>query len=235
MYPIDWTDVLELIEQADFQFVQSGITVDCDQEDNLCVKAFRLMQTEFNVPNVYMHLRKNIPMGAGLGGGSADAAYVIRGIKELFKLELGNAQMTELAARLGSDCAFFIENQPQIANGRGEVLSAIDLDLTSYHVKLVNPGIHVGTKEAYAGVKFSGELIPLRGLLRQPIEIWKHTLENDFESSVIDRHPIIGDIKDQLYAEGAIYASMTGSGSTIFGIYAEKPRKSFSAYLEWIS
>jgi 4-diphosphocytidyl-2-C-methyl-D-erythritol kinase len=235
MYSIDWTDVLELIEQIDFQFVQSGITVDCDQEDNLCVKAFRLMQEAFNVPNVHMHLRKNIPMGAGLGGGSADAAYVIRGINELFKLDLGNPKMIQLAAQLGSDCAFFIEDQPQIANGRGEVLSAIDLDLTLHHIKLVNPGIHVGTKEAYAGVKFSGELIPLRGLLRQPIEMWKHTLENDFESSVIETHPIIGEIKDQLYSEGAIYASMTGSGSTIFGIYAEKPEKSFSEYLEWIS
>ena len=235
MYAVNWTDVLELIEQSNFSFEQSGIAVECDVEDNLCVKAFRLMQQSFNVGNVYMHLRKNIPMGAGLGGGSADAAYVIRGINELFNLNLGNEKMKEIASRLGSDCPFFIENEPQIANGRGDILSEIDIELSNYYVKLVNPGIHVGTKDAYAGVKFSGEIIALRGLLRQPIEIWKHTLENDFEASIILSNPVIGEIKNQLYEEGAIYASMSGSGSTVYGIYREKPEKSFDMYTEWVT
>ncbi len=225
MYPIQWTDVLEVLPRDQFEFVQTGIPVDCSPENNLCVKAFRLMQKHFSVPNVFIHLRKNIPMGAGLGGGSSDAAYVLRGINELFSLEVGKEELNILAAELGSDCPFFINDKAQIATGRGEVMMDIKLDLSDFFVKVVHPSLHVGTKEAYEGVRFSEQEIRLSGLLRQPIESWKHTLENSFESSVLTKNTLIADLKDKMYADGAIFAAMSGSGSSVFGIFSELPNQ----------
>jgi len=234
MYPINWTDVLELIPEDDFDFEQSGIIVDCAIEDNLCVKAFRLMQKIYSAPNVFMHLRKNIPMGAGLGGGSADAAYVLKGLNELFSLNLTSEKMKELASELGSDCPFFIDSVAQMAKGRGEHLSPLEIELGAFYIKIVYPGIHVSTKDAYAGVRFSELQIPLEGLIRQPIESWKHTLENSFESTVFTVNPGLEELKTKLYEEGAIYASMSGSGSSLYGIFTEQPIKSNNSMSEWI-
>jgi 4-diphosphocytidyl-2-C-methyl-D-erythritol kinase len=229
MVPIPFYDVLELLPSDEFKFIQTGLTVDGDPEQNLCVKAFRLMEKHFQVPNVYMHLRKEIPMGAGLGGGSADAAYVLRGLRDLFVPALGNDKLEELAAQLGSDCPLFIEDSARMASGRGEVLSAVELDLKGYYLKIVNPGIHIGTAEAYSGIEFPKEPESVRSVVSAPVQEWKDRLFNDFEVSAFKRHPELSEIKEKLYAEGAIYAAMSGSGSTMFGIYEQEPARTFSS------
>jgi 4-diphosphocytidyl-2-C-methyl-D-erythritol kinase len=237
MYPIPLFDVLELLPASSFVFHQTGIAIAGDSGDNLCVKAYELMRHRFNLPPVYMHLRKVIPMGAGLGGGSSDAAYVLKGLNEMFALGCSDAQLEVFAAELGSDCPFFIKNEAQIATGRGEVLAPSAVSLSDYFIKIVNPGIHVGTKEAYAGVVPETGRSALGSVLSQPISCWKDSLVNDFELSVFDRHPAIGEIKSALYEEGAVYAAMSGSGSTVFGIFEMEPEMSFmsqTSYLELI-
>lgn len=224
MLAIPVTDVLELTRSAEFIFKQTGIKVDGDPESNLCVKAFRLFQKRYHIPNAYIHLRKQLPMGAGLGGGSADASYVLRGLNSLFDVGLSDDQLRELALELGSDCPFFIADSVQIARGTGGTLCDFDLDLSGYYLKVINPAIHVGTKEAYAGIVFSDASQSIESILQRPIEMWKDQLKNDFEAHIFDHHPVIGKLKDQLYAdEGAVYAAMTGSGSTVFGIFEKKP------------
>ena len=153
------TDVLEIVPSDEFQFTQTGLTIPGDNLDNLCVQAFQLIQKEYKIPNVHIYLRKIIPMGAGLGGGSADASYVLSGLNTLFNLNISNSKLEELAATLGSDCPFFINPTPQIAKGRGEILSPIEINLKGYYIKLLNVGIHVGTKEAYAGIQFSDKKV----------------------------------------------------------------------------
>jgi 4-diphosphocytidyl-2-C-methyl-D-erythritol kinase len=224
MLAIPFTDILEVIPQDTFEFKQTGLTVDSDVESNLCVRAFRLMQRRFDTPNVYIHLRKQIPMGAGLGGGSADAAYVILAINQLFGLNCSKDVMKDLASQLGSDCPFFISEGAQLAKGRGELLSPLPIDLKGHWLKIINPGIHIGTREAYAGIQFSSDnRLPLEEILSRPIQTWKEILVNDFERSIFHDHPEIQIIKENLYREGAWYASMSGSGSTVFGIFEHKP------------
>ena len=235
MVPIGLTDVLEILPNRTFSFIQTGINVEVAQEDNLCVKAFRLLQHEFDLPNVYMHLRKNIPMGAGLGGGSADATYVLLGLNELFDLNLTTQQLEEFSAKLGSDCPFFVKNEPQVAKGRGEILTPFSLDLSGYYIYVINPGIHIGTAEAYAGITFSEGNAPLLAQINEPIESWKENVKNDFEQNIFPNHPEIAEIKKALYAQGAIYAAMSGSGSSVFGIFKEKPSERFPDYFEFVA
>lgn len=232
MVEIPLNDVLEIIPMKTFTFKQTGLTVDSSVENNLCVKAFRLMQEAYSIPNVYMHLRKNIPMGAGLGGGSADASYVLIGLNELFKLNVSEEELMELSAKLGSDCPFFIRSGNQFAHGRGEKMSDCSLDLTGWWIKIVNPGLHVGTAEAYAIVDFYSGNKTIEELLNQPVEDWKRSVSNSFEHSVFQKHPKISEIKNLLYKEGADYASMSGSGSTVFGLYKNKPSASFESFEE---
>lgn len=236
MIPIPLFDVLELLPSDKFEFRQTGLTINGDQSENLCVKAYQLLKDEFDLPPAYIHLRKEIPMGAGLGGGSADAAFVLRGLNELFHLNCSLKKLEALASQLGSDCPFFIRNSAQVAKGRGEVLSPCAINLKGYYLKIVNPGIHIGTKEAYAGVIFSESTIPVKEIVEGPIHLWKDQLKNDFEKSVFNVHPVLGEIKEQLFAEGAVYASMSGSGSTLYAIYKTKPEATFSRqnYLEKI-
>lgn len=233
MLAIPMTDVLELVSSDTFAFEQTGLTVDGDPESNLCVRAFRMFQERYKIPNAYIHLRKEIPMGAGLGGGSADASYVLRGLNTLFNVGLTDDELREMAAELGSDCPFFISDSAQIGRSRGEVLSDFTIDLSGYFLKIINPAIHVGTKEAYAGVVFSEDDKQLEEILSQPIETWKDALKNNFETHIFEHHSVIGELKDQLYSEGAVYASMSGSGSTVFGIFSSKPEKS-TDYFEQI-
>jgi 4-diphosphocytidyl-2-C-methyl-D-erythritol kinase len=163
-------------------------------------------------------------MGAGLGGGSADAAYVLKGINELCGLNISNDELREIAATLGSDCPFFIEHIPQLAKGRGEVLSNMKLDFSGYWIKVINPGIHVSTKEAYDGVVLNNRSSQtISTILEKDIQLWKSELVNDFEKSVFKIHPQLEDIKNDLYHEGAVYAAMSGSGSTIFGLFENEP------------
>lgn len=223
MIPIPFVDILEIIPAKSFEFHSSGIAIPSATNDNLCVKAFELIRQKHNIPNVYMHLRKQIPMGAGLGGGSSDAAYVLKTLNELFELRLSLETLEEYAAQLGSDCPFFIQTIPQLAKGRGEVLTPIPLTLHSYYLVLLNPGIHVGTKEAYAGVIPQVKENSILDFVLQEVSSWQENLVNDFEKSVFAQFPEIAKLKENLLQNGAIYAAMSGSGSSVFGIFKDKP------------
>ncbi|MCR5003621.1 MAG: 4-(cytidine 5'-diphospho)-2-C-methyl-D-erythritol kinase [Bacteroidales bacterium] len=193
--------------------------VDWDPLKDLCAKAYGLLAADFDLPPVKIFLEKTSPVGAGLGGGSADAAFALRMMNEIFDLKLTDEALADYASRLGSDCAFFIYNKPMIGTGRGEILSPYDLDLEGYELKVIVPeGVAVSTAEAYKGIKPSGES-NLRAILSQPVESWKETLGNDFEATVFPHHPEIPAIKQSLYDSGAVYAAMSGSGSALFAIY----------------
>mgnify|MGYP000318326654 CR=1 FL=1 len=217
-YPVKQCyDVLEITEQQHFSFVKSGIKI--PDGENLCEKAFHLLKKDFSFANVEIHLYKHIPIGAGLGGGSADAALTLMGLNQLFELELNKTQLKKYALSLGADCPFFIDDRPTLVEGIGEKLSPIDLDLNGFEIKLINPAIHVSTKEAYAGITPLKPETSLRELIRTQIENWKGKINNDFEKSIFEKHPKLQSIKEQLYKDGAIYASMSGSGSTIYGFF----------------
>lgn len=224
MAPIPVYDVLEIIQNNHFEWKQSGIPVDGNPDGNLCVRAFRLMQSVYGIGNVYMHLRKQIPMGAGLGGGSSDAAYVINGLNELFLLNISIEKQQELASQLGSDCPFFIRNTAQLATGRGEQLQPIHLKLSGYHLIVVKPSIHVNTRQAYSGVHISGDRGKLEEQLLLPVTEWKAHIKNDFEEHLFVLYPELSEIKTKLYEAGAVYASMSGSGSAVFGIFETVPQ-----------
>ena len=224
LYPIPFYDVLELLPAEKDEFIFSGLTIDSPLASNLCSRALTLLRKHYQVPEVYLHLHKNIPMGAGLGGGSSDAAYVIRGLKQLFKIGISEDQMMELAAELGSDCPFFIQDKPKLAKGRGEILSGIELDLSEHYLKLILPGIHVSTKDAYSGVLLNESKTALHSVITGNKSNWKENLINDFEKSVFAANPLLGQIKENLYREGAFYAAMSGSGSSLFGLFKKKPK-----------
>ena len=229
MTPIPLTDILEIVPSESFKFEQSGINIPDEIENNLCVKAYRLFQDYYNISPVNIHLKKIIPMGAGLGGGSSDAAYVLLGLNKLFELNLADEVLENMAAQLGSDCPFFIKNLTQLATGRGEILKPINFDLKDYNIKLLNIGIHVSTKDAYSNVNFSKNK-ELDKIITAPIQTWQEMVSNDFEKSVFLKYPELKTIKQKFYDEGALYAAMSGSGSTMFGIFKEKPESSLNDY-----
>ena len=222
MVEIPFTDILEVTISDSFEFLQTGITFNGTGGTNLCEKAYQLLQKEYEIGPVRIHLRKQIPVGAGLGGGSADATYTLIALNELFHLRLSNQKLKELSTELGSDCPFFVEGLPQIAQGRGEVLTTIELDLSNFYLVLLNPGIHVGTKEAYEGVSVTDEVISVQELLQKPIQQWRATLKNDFETSVFLLFPEIQRLKNSLYESGAVYAAMSGSGSSVYGLFLDE-------------
>ncbi len=226
-YPIPLCDILEIIEKpvkSDLPiFTNTGLSVDSPAEKNLCVKAYHLLNADFKLPEIVIHLHKIIPFGAGLGGGSADAAFTITLLNKLFSLSLSSEMMRNYAAQLGSDCAFFIHNKPVFAEGRGEILNPIDLDLTGYYILLVKPNNNVSTAEAYKGVR---PRIPKQRLTKSihlPIEDWKKSIINDFEEHIFKKQTQLKSIKEKLYQSGAIYAAMSGSGSTIYGLFKNDP------------
>lgn len=200
---------------------QDGITLDNAPDDNLCIRAYRLLHDEFGIPPVTIRLTKHIPFGAGLGGGSSDAAFTLKMLNEMFSLGLSVSDLEQRAARLGADCAFFIQNRPAYATGIGDQLELIDLHLSAYRIAIeIPPDEHVSTREAYAGLHLQGGARPdLRQAVRQPIEQWRETIVNDFEASVFPAHPAITALKDDMYRRGALYASMTGSGAAVFGLF----------------
>jgi len=223
-YPVNYRDALELIHQtkndSPVEFTGTGLLVDTAMQDNLCIKAYDLLKKDHpQLPAVKIHLHKAIPIGAGLGGGSADAAFMLKLLNDKFKLNLSTAQLQEYALRLGSDCPFFIINKPCFATGRGEGLEEISLDLRSYKIVLVNPGIHINTGWAFSQVSPALPGRSVKEIIQQPVETWKNELTNDFEMPVFSAHPEIKNIKEELYRQGALYASMSGSGSTVFGIF----------------
>lgn len=223
MIPIPLYDILEITKSEKFEYVHSGIEVGGSLEDNLCVKAYHLIKENYSISPVRIHLRKQIPMGAGLGGGSADATFVLKTLNDLFELNISTEKLQEFAGKLGSDCPFFVLNTPQIATGRGEILSEINLDLSGLFLKLAFPSIHISTKTAFSGVHISGDLGKLASFILQPIEMWQGNVKNDFEHHVFEEFPVLSHYKMNFLKDGAIYTSMSGSGSTVFGIYTEKP------------
>jgi 4-diphosphocytidyl-2-C-methyl-D-erythritol kinase len=222
-YPIPWTDILEIIPADEFVFSNSGIAVPGKEEENLCVKAYQLLKNKFDLAPVKIHLHKVVPMGAGLGGGSSNAAYTLRILNTIFNLQLKNDQLKQYASQLGSDCSFFIEGVPMIGTGRGDVLEKAMVDLKGKFMVIVKSDVHVSTAEAYAGVKPSGATNHSKDVVEsQAITSWKGLLKNDFEDSVFKKYPLIRETKEKLYQHGAAYASMSGSGSAVYGIF-EKP------------
>jgi 4-diphosphocytidyl-2-C-methyl-D-erythritol kinase len=221
-YPVSWADVLEIIPADTFAFNSSGINIPGEAAGNLCIKAYQYLQKDFNLPPVSIHLHKVIPIGAGLGGGSADGAFTIKLLNQVFELNLTSAQMQDYARRLGSDCAFFIKNTPVFCYGKGDQFRDIQINVSSYYIILVNPQIHVGTAEAYSGVAPQMPDSKIEDILKLPVGLWKEHLRNDFEKSIFPRYPAIAAIKEALYAQGAIYASMSGSGSTVYGIFEKE-------------
>ena len=221
-YPVPFKDALELIPSTntDIEFTGTGLAVDGNAADNLCVKAYHLLKKDFReIPAVKIHLHKAIPLGAGLGGGSADAAFMLKLLNEKFKLNLSTDQLINYAQQLGSDCPFYIINKPCFATGRGEVLEEITVDLSAYKMVLINPGIHINTGWAFSNITPALPVKSIKEIIQQPISSWKHELKNDFETAVFTAHPAIKEIKEKLYSQGAIYAAMSGSGSTVFGFF----------------
>jgi 4-diphosphocytidyl-2-C-methyl-D-erythritol kinase len=219
-YPVRWTDALEILPaQGEASFTLSGLPVPGNPTANLCWKAYELLRRDFDLPPIQMHLHKVIPMGAGLGGGSADAAVTLKILNELFNLNLSEDALENYARQLGSDCAFFIRNQPVLAVEKGDVFEPIELDLTGWHLVLVYPNLAISTAEAYAAVSPRLPGNSLKTLLAQEVSSWKNEVVNDFERSLFPNHPILADLKQQLYDLGATYASMSGSGSTMYGLF----------------
>ena len=229
-YPVPVEDALEvniLNESAQkFRLHQAGLEIAGEAENNLVVKAYKLLDERFNLPPIDIHLFKHIPSGAGLGGGSSDAAYMLKLLNEKFNLELSDENLEEYAAKLGADCAFFIRNAPTYAEGIGNIFSPISLSLKGYQIVLVKPDIFVSTRDAFAQIKSHRQEIPLKEVIKQPIEEWKERMVNDFEESVFPQFPAIKEIKEKLYEAGAIYAAMTGSGSSVFGLFKPEDNKS---------
>ena len=227
-YPVPWRDILEIVPQKSgkgkVKFTSSGITIPSDGNLNLCEQVYQLMHQEFGLFSIKMHLHKIVPIGAGLGGGSADAAFAATMLNHMFELNLTTDKLEQIVGQVGSDCPFFISNKPAYVTGRGEVLHPIDVDLSGYWIMLINPQIHIGTKEAYAGIKPAASTISMQHVLQEDVSEWKDVVVNDFEKSVFPAYPVISEIKKSLYAQGAVYASMTGSGSTVFGLFEEEPK-----------
>jgi 4-diphosphocytidyl-2-C-methyl-D-erythritol kinase len=224
MFPVEGLyDEVEVVRcDGNSSFRVEGIEVDCDPEQNICMKALRLMQSRYGIGQVAITLTKRVPFGAGLGGGSADGTAVILALNDIFSLALDEATLISLAAELGSDTAFFVRNTPQLCEGRGEIMTPVELNLKGCTLVLIKPDESVSTREAYAGVK---PAIPARSLterLSEPIEQWQESVRNDFEESVFTSHPRLARIKQQLLDGGATYAAMSGSGSTLFGIFTDK-------------
>ncbi len=237
-YPVPIKDALELIQSDDIDtvhFSSSGLSIDAATNNNLCIKAYHLLQQDFvQITPVKIHLHKIIPMGAGLGGGSADAAFTLQMLNHTFRLNLSISQLMNYALQLGSDCPFFVLNKPCAGNGRGEILEIIKVDLSTYTLVLVNPGIHVNTRQSFAALVLPPEnntQISLKDIIMQPIETWQQHLKNYFEEPVFKMYPVIKEIKESLYNMGASFAAMSGSGSTVYGIFKKEltPKIKFNA------
>jgi 4-diphosphocytidyl-2-C-methyl-D-erythritol kinase len=224
-YPITLRDALEIIIEpetnaAPITFTSSGLVINGDPSDNLCFKAYGLLKKDYpTIPNIKMHLHKTIPMGAGLGGGSSDGAFTLVALNQLFNLQIPEQALLDYALQLGSDCPFFIINTPAFATGRGEILKPINLNLDGYSIVIVNPGIAISTKLAFSLITPKVPNTYMEAIICEPVSSWKEKLINDFEQPIFNSFPELANIKETLYQKGAVYASMTGTGSTVFGIF----------------
>lgn len=223
-------DILEIVESKHLDMFRYGISYSLPENDierELCIKAYRLLEKKYGIPPVEFHLFKGIPVGAGLGGGSSDGAFTLMGLNKLFNLGMSQQELLECAAMLGSDCPFFIHNRPMLGEGRGNIFSDVassELDIlwdknSPYYIKVITPDISVSTAQAYAGVTPCEEGRSINELISLPIEEWRDHISNDFEKSIFKEYPELARQKEALYEQGAIYASMSGSGSSLFGIF----------------
>jgi 4-diphosphocytidyl-2-C-methyl-D-erythritol kinase len=220
-YPLGWSDILEILPAEKNSFTTSGLPISGNPNDNLCVKAYELLKKDFHLSDVNIHLHKIVPMGAGLGGGSSDGTWTLRMLNDIFNLSLSREKLTGYASALGSDCAFFLYDTSKHGKGKGDELSDFEIpSLKRKFIVVVKPNIHVSTAEAYSGVTPKAQKKSMAEVLRAPLSEWKDGLKNDFEEPVFRKYPLISAIKDSLYNFGAEYASMSGSGSAVFGIYA---------------
>ena len=231
-YPVKWRDALEIIEvkdqKGDFIFTHTGLQIEGLTEDNLIYKAWRLLSEIKPIPPIKVHLHKNLPMGAGLGGGSSDAAFFIKQLNKQFNLDISYERMNKIASELGSDCSFFLNNEPVLAKGKGNEFSSIKLNLSDYYILLVYPNIHSNTKDAYSGIIPAPAKKDLKTIIEKTdVKNWKDELTNDFEKSVFIKYPQIKKLKEDIYAAGAVYACMSGSGSSVFGIFDNEPPLNF--------
>ena len=224
---IDWTDIIEILpgpkHSRGIEIHVSGLPVSGKHSDNLIVKAYNQLAQDYSVDAVKVYLHKQVPMGAGLGGGSADAAAMLNALNELFQLSISTSELEQRAAQLGADCAFFIEGNPVYATGTGTTFTPCNVDLKGWHIYIIHPGIHVGTAEAYSGVVPKKSEVSIPEILTLPLEEWKRNLRNDFEVSVFAKHREIAAVKENLYNHGAVYAAMSGSGSAVYGLFRDKP------------
>ncbi|MGB3076729.1 MAG: 4-(cytidine 5'-diphospho)-2-C-methyl-D-erythritol kinase [Chitinophagales bacterium] len=231
-YPVQWCDALEIVRSNEFGFQTEGIMINGSNADNICVKAYNLLQQLYELPPVKMVLLKNIPIGAGLGGGSSDGAFTLKMLNEFFELHITNGELKAYALQLGSDCPFFIENKPMFVTGKGEQLAPVEINLSGYCIVILYPEIAVNTAWAFQEYSKANNSNSAEDdannftiQLQQPVSSWKDIIVNDFEAIVIRQHPEIEALKKQLYASGALYASMSGSGSAVYGIFQEKPEQ----------
>jgi len=226
-YPLAIKDALEIIPADSLMFTATGLPIPGDPAANLCYKAFHLLQQDFSqLSPVHIYLHKHIPIGAGLGGGSSDGAAMLQLLDKFYQLGLSREQLMSYAAQLGSDCPFFILNTPAFGGGRGEKLRPIPMDLSRYSFALVHPGIHISTAWAFSQCVPDSGNKPVESVIQQPVETWAQELVNDLERPVLEQYPALRAIKEQLYRAGALYASMTGSGSSFFGIFEKETRLS---------
>lgn len=223
-YPVVLKDGLEIIQHPsaiqETKLTTSGLVIDAPADQNICFKAYQILKKDFpQLPSVQMHLHKVIPSGAGLGGGSSDGAFTLLLLNQRFNLGLCESQLIDYALQLGSDCPFFIKNKACYATGRGEKLKEVELNLAGYTMVLVNPDIHVNTGQAFGRIVPNNDRISILETIKLPVEEWKDHLKNDFEEVIFSQHPEIKSIKEKLYKRGAVYASMSGSGSTVYGLF----------------
>lgn len=234
-YPIPVKDALEIVNADKLSFTQTGIQVDAPMEKNLVIKALNLLKTQYEIPPLEIHLLKAIPFGAGLGGGSSDAAFMLKLLNDFCQLNIQPDELEKTAASIGADCPFFIRNTPVFASGTGNIFEPVHLSLKGYHFCLIKPDVAVSTPEAYSLVTPTAPSVSLKEIVNRPVAEWKELMVNDFEKSVFTRYPVIGQIKEALYRAGAVYASMSGSGSSVFGLF-ETPtllKEEFSDCFVW--
>jgi 4-diphosphocytidyl-2-C-methyl-D-erythritol kinase len=233
-YPVPLKDALEIVPATDgFSLTLSGITLDSAPENNIVRKALTLFGSRYSLPPMDIHLRKAIPCGAGLGGGSADAAFMLKLLDAYAGLHLPVQELEEMAAAIGADCPFFIRNQPVMASGTGNVFESTGVSLKGYTICIVKPEVSVSTRAAYSLVQPAGPPMPLKEIAAMPVAAWKDRMTNDFEPGVCRLYPVIGDIREQLYAQGAVYAAMSGSGSAVFGLFEKDVQPSFTDCFVW--
>ena len=232
-YPIPLTDALEAIKSCETSFKQTGKKLDSSPEENLVMKAYDLMSKKYNIPPLKIYLRKAIPSGAGLGGGSADAAFALKLINDLCECDIPIEKLEKTASSIGADCPFFIHNKPVIATGTGNIFKHSDISLQGYTIYVVKPPVAVSTKEAYSNVKPQKPEFSLEELPSLPVNEWKNVLKNDFEPSVFEKYPIIGEIKEKLYSLGAEYSAMSGSGSAVYGLFKKTISPKFTDCFVW--